>query len=89
MMNCVKVEVVRRVSDRMMAVVLVFEKDVLRLNCGYGRSFEEKQSVYDELKGELDMHSADDLFIWLGDFNGYIGRHNGGFYWVNGRYGAS
>ena len=84
-----QVEVVRRVSDRMMVVVLVFEKDVLRLICGYGRSFEEKQSVYDQLKGELDMHSADDLIIWLGDFNGYIGRHIGGFDWVNGRYGAS
>ena len=70
-----KVEVVRRVSDRMMAVVLVFEKDVLRLICGYGRRFEEKQSVYDKLNGELDMHSTDDLITWLGDFNGYIGRH--------------
>ena len=55
-----KVELVRRVSDGMMAVVLVFEKDVLRLICGYERSFEEKQSVYDKLKGEMDMHSADD-----------------------------
>ena len=43
------------VSDRVMAVVLVFEKDVLRLICGYapqsGGSLEAKQSFYDELKG--------------------------------------
>ena len=48
MMNSVKGGGGKRVSDRMMAVVLVFEKDVLRLICGYGRSFEEKQSVYDK-----------------------------------------
>ena len=36
----------RRVSDRVMAVVLIFKEDVLRLICGYalqsGRSLEEK-----------------------------------------------
>ena len=36
--------------------LVVCEEDVLRLICGYapqsGRSFEEKQSFYDELKGE-------------------------------------
>ena len=42
---------IRRVSNGVMAVVLVFEVDVLRLICGYapqsGRSLEEKQSFYD------------------------------------------
>ena len=62
---------VRRVSDRMMTVVVVFEEDVLRLICGYapqsGRSLEEKQSFYYELKCLWDMLSADDLFMfeWL------------------------
>ena len=46
---------VRRVSVRVMAVVLVFYEDVLWLICGYalqsGRIFEEKQCFYDELKG--------------------------------------
>ena len=32
---CVKVVEVRTVSDRLIAVVLVFEKDVLRMTCGY------------------------------------------------------
>ena len=64
-----KVLEVRRVSDRLMTVV-VFEEDVLRLICGYApQSFEEKQSFYDELKCELDMHSAGDLVMSLGDFN--------------------
>ena len=40
----------------MMAVVLVFEEDVLRLICGFdlesGRSVKEKQPIY-ELKSEV------------------------------------
>ena len=32
---CVRVVEVRRVSDRVMTVVVVFEEDVLRLICGY------------------------------------------------------
>ena len=73
----------------MMTTFVVLEENVMRLICGYaqhgGRSFEEKQSSYDELKCEWDMHSADDLVMCLGDFNGHIGRHVDGFY---GGYGV-
>ena len=66
-----KVVEIRRVCDKVMAVVLVFEADVLMLNCGYapqnGRRF-KKQSLYDELKDECNMHSADDLVMCLGDY---------------------
>ena len=31
--------------------------------------FVRKQSFYDKLKCEWDMHSADDLVMCLGDFN--------------------
>ena len=55
----------------------MFYEDVLRLVCWYapqsGRSLEEKQSFYDELKCEWDMHCAGDLVICLGDFDGHIG----------------
>ena len=78
---------VRWVSDRVMTVV-VFEEDVLRLVCGYvlqgGRSFEEKQSFYDELKCEWNMHSASDFVMCLGDINGHIDGFDG----VHGGYGA-
>ena len=54
-----------------MTAVVVFEENVLRLICGYAphveRSLEEKQSFYDELKSEWDMHSADDLVMCLDD----------------------
>ena len=50
---CEKVVRVRLVSDRVMAVVVVFEVSVLRLICGYtqqsGGRFDEKQSFHDEL----------------------------------------
>ena len=46
---CEKVVEARRVSDRVMAVVFVFEEDVLRLICGQalqsGRNVEVKQSL--------------------------------------------
>ena len=58
---CEKVVDVRRVSDRVMTLLVVFEVDVLRLINGYapqsGISLEEKQ-LHDELKYEWDMHYA-------------------------------
>ena len=48
---CEKVVRLRRVSDRVM-IVVVFEEDVLRLVCGcdrqHGRSLKEEQSIYDK-----------------------------------------
>ena len=80
---CEKVVELRGVSDRVMIHVIVFEEDMLRLICGYapqsGRSLEEKQSFYDELKCEWDMHSTDDLVMRLCDFNAHVGRHVDGF----------
>ena len=64
--------------------VVVFEEDVLRLICRYavqgGRSLEENQSFYDELKGEWVMHSVVGLVMCLGDFNGHVCRHINGFH---------
>ena len=82
--------VVGRVSDGVKAVVLACEENVLMLICGYptqnGRRLKEKQSFYDELKGEWDMHSADDLVMCLGNFNGHIPRLVDGLYVVRGWY---
>ena len=69
---------VRKASDRVIILVVVFEEDVLRLTCGYapqsGRSLEEKQSLYDKLKCEWDMHSADDLVMcWVTLMNTLVG----------------
>ena len=48
--------------------------------------FEGKQSFYDELKCEVDVHSADDLVMFLGDINGHVRRHIYGSDWVHGGY---
>ena len=65
---CKKALEVRRVSDRVMTVV-VFE-DVLKLICGHtpqnGRSLGKKK------------YSTGDLVICLGDFNGHINGVHGG-----------
>ena len=85
---CEKVVEVRRASDRVMTVVNVFEENWLRLMYGYvprsGRTLKEKV-FYDELKCEWDMHSVDDLVMYLGSFSGYIGRHIDG---LDGEYGG-
>ena len=71
-----KLVATRRVSDRLMAVVLIFGEGVLWFICVYapqnGGSLDEKQSFYDELKGEWDMHN---VFMCLGDINGHVARH--------------
>ena len=71
--------------------LVVFEEDVLRLICGYsppsGRRLVEKQSFYDELIGEWDMHCVCDLVMCLGYFNGHVGRHIDGFDSFHGGYG--
>ena len=88
---CEQVVEVGMVSDGVITLV-VFEEDVLRLIHGYapysGRSMEEKQSSYDELICEWDMHSADNLVTCLVDINGQVGRHIDRFDWVHGGYGV-
>ena len=53
--RCEKVGEIIRVSDGVMAVMLVFVEDVLRLICGVapqsGRSLEEKLSFYERCVG--------------------------------------
>ena len=53
---CERVVEVRRVSDRVMTAPQS------------GSSLEEKQSFYDDVIDEWDMHSAGDLVMCLGDF---------------------
>ena len=55
---CGKVVEVRRMGDRLMAVVLVFYEDVLKLICRYTLqcgNLEEKQSYYDQRPNLKDI----------------------------------
>ena len=49
---------------------------------------EENQSFHDELKGEWDMHSADDLVMCVGDFSRHVGRYIDGFDSFHGWHGV-
>ena len=44
--------------------------------CGYALQIRGKAAFYDELKGEWDMHIADDFVMSLDDFNGLM-NHGG------------
>ena len=59
----------RRVSDRVMNVIVVFEEDGVRLICQY--ALQSGQSL-EGLKGEWDMHCEGDVVLCLGDVNGHI-----------------
>ena len=48
----------------------------------------KKNSPYDEVKCELDMHSADDLAMCMGYINGHIGRCFDGLDGMHGGYGV-
>ena len=76
----------------MMTVVLVFENDVLVLICWYaprcGSYVKGKQSLYDELKGDWDMHSVDDLVMCMINHNGLMWSHIDGFHGAHRGYGV-
>ena len=70
---------------------VIFEEDMMRLIHGYAPQSEkncEVNSLYDELKCEWEMHSADDLVMCLGDFNAHVGKHIDSFDGVYGGYGV-
>ena len=72
---CEKVVGVRMVSDNCCS----FRRECAEVDLWVGsakwRKFGGKAVFYDELKCKLDVHSASDLVICLGDFNSPIGRH--------------
>ena len=88
---CEKVIEVRRRSDRVMAVVLVFEEEVVRVICGYGpqsgRDSDDKEKFYDELAEEWEVSKENELVLGLGDFNGHVGKSSQGFEGVHGGNG--
>jgi len=83
---------VRRKSDRVMAVVLIFEEVVVRVICAYGpqsgRSEEEKDVFYDKMVSEWDLSTAKEFVLGLGDFNGHVGKWTEGFEGVHGGNGV-
>ena len=88
---CDKVVEVRRRNDRIMAVVMTFGKEILRMICAYGpqsgRPFTEKQQFYDDLAYEWNLCSSAEMVLGLGDFNCHVGKLIDGFEGIHGGYG--
>ena len=66
---------VRRKSDRIMAIVLTLDREVMRIVCAYGprsgRPDAEKVCFYNEMRSEWDFKSSSKIVVSLGDFNGH------------------
>ena len=83
-----KVVEVRRVNDRVKSLAIVCEEEVVKIVCAHvpqsGKLVEEKEFFNEDLSREWTTHHTVELIIGMGDINGYVGRHIGGFPGVHG-----
>ena len=83
--------VVRIVGTGVMGVVLVLRwmccSRFVSMRCYVEEVWTRKLFFCDELTGERDMHSANELVMCMGDFCGHMGRHIDGFDGIHGGYG--
>ena len=67
---------VRRKSDRVMAIVLTLDREVMLVICAYGpqsgRPDTAKVHFYGEMRSEWDLGSSSEIIVSLGDFNGHV-----------------
>ena len=81
---------IRRKSDRAMAIVLTFGKEVMRISAygpQSGRPYAEKVRFYDEMGSEWDLGSSREIIVSLGDFNRHVGKCAKNFEGVHGGNG--
>ena len=87
---CMNVVEINRISDRVMVVVIIFGKKVVRIVCAYapqrGRSMSEKEKFCEMGRG-CEVENANEVLIFLGGFNGHIGKEVDGFEGVHGGFG--
>ena len=74
---CEKVVEVRRKSDRVMAVVMALEEEVVRIICVYGpqqsgRTGAEKERFYDDLRSEWDLHNMGEMDMLGNGLSTYV-----------------
>ena len=79
---------IRRKCDRVMAIVLTLDREVMRVICAYGpqsrRPDAEKIRFYDEMGNEWDFGSSSEIIVSLGDFDGHVGKCAEGFEGLHG-----
>ena len=73
---CESVAEIRKRSDRMITMSLVFGEDMIRVICVYaplsGKPDIQKDKFDDELVHEWDMKDTKYLTLGIGDFNGHV-----------------
>ncbi|ESO08648.1 hypothetical protein HELRODRAFT_169536 [Helobdella robusta] len=71
-----KVLEVRRRSNGVIVVVMVFGKVIMRVISGYApqqsRKEEEKDRFYDDVSDEIGQAGLDEFVVLLGDLNGHV-----------------
>ncbi|ESN98869.1 hypothetical protein HELRODRAFT_162330 [Helobdella robusta] len=88
-----KVLEVRRRSNGVIVVVMVFGKVIVRVISGYApqqsRKEKEKDRFYDDVSDEIGQAGLDEFVVLLGDLNGHVGADADGYEGVHGgwRYG--
>lgn len=80
---------VRRINERVIALDLAIENDVVTILSVYapqcGLSSEEKDKFYEQLS--LEMLNVHGKCVVMGDFNGHVGKKKDGYEGVHGGHG--
>ncbi|ESN94210.1 hypothetical protein HELRODRAFT_164007 [Helobdella robusta] len=86
-----KVLEVRRRSNGVIVVVMVFGKVIVRVISGYApqqsRKEEEKDRFYDDVSDEIGQAGLNEFVVLLGDLNGHVGADADGYEGVHGGWG--
>ena len=82
---------VKRVSDRVLSLKLVFECQMLNVVCGYapqvGCQAEEKEAFWEDMDEVMQSIPESERVVIGADFNGHVGEGNTGDERVMGKYG--
>ena len=83
---------VKRVSDRLMAMMLEVKESILNIVSTYvpqvNNSMEKKNDFWEELHGLIKSVSKQERIFLDADLNGHVGKRNIGDEKIMGRYGA-
>ena len=83
---------VKRVSDRLMAMILEVKESILNIVSAYApqvnNSMEEKNDFWEDLDGLIETVSKQERIVLGADLNGRVGEGNIEHEKIMGRYGA-
>ena len=81
---------IQRKSDRVVAMALVFEEQILRVICAYAPQMEKLEcknnQFYNDKAGEWDLQNPHEVVLGIGDFNKHVRRQIDGFEGMHGEY---